>query len=97
MISPAGQTLGMTGVPTSTIVRLPINTTVDPAKIHNGDPRWQTAQQVYAGSSTYEPDSAPNWQTYRNDASEALNKMLSGCGDPGRTLSVAGLASTSRC
>jgi multiple sugar transport system substrate-binding protein len=86
MVSAPAQKLGMTGVPTSTIVRLPINTTVDSAKVQSGDPRWQTAQQVYADSSTYEPVSAPDWQTYRNDASESLNKMLSDCGDPAKTL-----------
>ncbi|SEF88218.1 carbohydrate ABC transporter substrate-binding protein, CUT1 family [Actinacidiphila yanglinensis] len=87
MVSAPAQKLGMTGVPTSTIVRLPINTTVDPAKVHADDSRWQVAQQVYANSSTYEPVSAPDWQTYRNDASESLNKMLSGCDDPAKTLS----------
>ncbi|WP_329364845.1 sugar ABC transporter substrate-binding protein [Streptomyces sp. NBC_00669] len=88
MVSPEAQKTGMTGVPTSTIVRLPINTTVDPATVHAGDPRWQVAQQVYAKSSTYEPVSAPGWETYRSDASESLNKMLSGCGDPGKTLAT---------
>jgi multiple sugar transport system substrate-binding protein len=77
----------MTGVPTATIVRLPINTTVDPAKEHGGDPRWQLAQQVYNDSGKYEPVSAPDWQTYRNDAAETLNKLLSGCGDSRQALS----------
>ncbi len=86
MISAPAQKTGMTGVPTSTIVRLPINTSVDPAQIHGGDPRWQVAQQVYAHSSTYEPVSVPDWQTYRNDASESLNKLLSGCGDAAASL-----------
>ena len=86
MVSPQAQRTGMTGVPTSTIVRLPINTTVDPARIHNNDPRWQVAQQVYADSSVYEPVNAPDWETYRNDASETLNKLLSGCGDAGKAL-----------
>jgi multiple sugar transport system substrate-binding protein len=86
MVSAQAQKTGMTGVPTSTIVRLPINTTVDPAKIHGDDPRWQVAEQVYAGGSTYEPVSAPDWQTYRNDASETLNKLLSGCGDATKAL-----------
>jgi multiple sugar transport system substrate-binding protein len=86
LVSPAAQTLGMTGVPTATIVRLPINTTVDTAKVHGGDPRWQLAQDVYQKSSTYEPVSAPDWQTYRNDASETLNKLLSGCGDSNQAL-----------
>jgi multiple sugar transport system substrate-binding protein len=86
MVSAEAQKTGMTGVPTSTIVRLPINTTVDPAKIHGDDPRWQVAQQVYSADSTYEPVSAPDWQTYRNDASETLNKLLSGCGDAAKAL-----------
>lgn len=87
MVSPQAQTTGMTGVPTATIVRLPINTTVDPAKEHGGDPRWQLAQQVYNDSGKYEPVSAPDWQTYRNDAAETLNKLLSGCGDSRQALS----------
>lgn len=86
LISPAAQKTGMTGVPTATIVRLPVNTSVDPAVVHGSDPRWQTAQQVYADDSAYEPVSVPDWQTYRNDAAETLNKLLSGCGDPGQAL-----------
>ncbi|MFI0943013.1 ABC transporter substrate-binding protein [Streptomyces sp. NPDC021020] len=86
MVSPEAQTTGMTGVPTATIVRLPINTTVDAAKVHGDDPRWQVAQQVYDKNATYEPVSAPDWQTYRNDASETLNKLLSSCGDSKQAL-----------
>jgi len=68
MISPQAQTVGMTGVPTATSSGLPINTTVDAAKVHGGDPRWTLAQQVYDDGATYEPVAAPDWQTYRNDA-----------------------------
>jgi multiple sugar transport system substrate-binding protein len=87
MVSAPAQTTGMTGVPTSTIVRLPINSTVDTAKVHGDDPRWELAQQVYDQDSTYEPIGAPDWQTYRNDASETLNKLLASCGDAQKALS----------
>lgn len=86
MISPEAQKTGMTGVPTATIVRLPINATVDPAQVHANDPRWAVAQQVYKHHSTYEPVSVPNWQTYRNDAAENLSKLLSSCGDATKSL-----------
>ena len=87
MVSAPAQTTGMTGVPTSTIVRLPINSTVDTAKVHGDDPRWELAQQVYDQNSTYEPIGAPDWQTYRDDAAETLNKLLASCGDAQQALS----------
>jgi multiple sugar transport system substrate-binding protein len=87
MISPEAQKTGMVGVPTAPIVRLPINTTVDSQQVHSGDPRWQLAQKVYDNDATYEPDNAPDWETYRQDAAEALNRLLSNCGDSKSALS----------
>jgi multiple sugar transport system substrate-binding protein len=87
MISPAAQKTGMVGVPTASIVRLPINTTVDSQQVHAGDPRWRLAQKVYDDDATYEPDNAPDWGTYRQDAAESLNELLSTCGDSKAALS----------
>lgn len=82
MITPQAQKIGMTAVPSSTIVRLPVNKKVDPAATYKNDPRWTTALQVFEKSAHYEPDYMPNWQTYRQDTSDALSKLLAGCGDP---------------
>ncbi|NUR28734.1 MAG: sugar ABC transporter substrate-binding protein [Catenulispora sp.] len=82
MVTSEAQKLGMTAVPTATIVRLPVNKGVDAAQAHDGDPRWQLAQQVYTASGHYEYDNAPNWTQLRQKMSDDLNKLLSSCGDP---------------
>jgi multiple sugar transport system substrate-binding protein len=81
MVTPEAQKLGMTAVPSATIVRLPVNKTVDAATVHGSDPRWQLAQQVYSSSGRYEYDNAPNWTQLRQKMSDDLNKLLSSCGD----------------
>ena len=81
MITPQAQQLRMTGVKTTTVVRLPVNKNVDAATVHSGDQRWQVAQQVYADAGHYEWDNLPNWTALRQKASEELNKLLSSCGD----------------
>jgi multiple sugar transport system substrate-binding protein len=82
MITPEAQNLGMTAVPTATIVRLPVNSTVDAAGAHKNDPRWTLAQQVYQSQGHYEPDSMPDWSALRQASSAALNGLLASCGDP---------------
>jgi multiple sugar transport system substrate-binding protein len=82
MITPEAQQLGMTAVPTTTIVRLPVHTAVDSATVYKGDPRWQLAQQVYQQNGHYEADSMPNWTALRQATSDALNAMVARCGDP---------------
>lgn len=86
MITPEAQKLGMTAVPTSTIVRLPVNTSVDAKSGHDNDPRWKLSQQVYQDSAHYEPVSLPQWQKMRQAASDALNAMIAKCGDPATAL-----------
>jgi multiple sugar transport system substrate-binding protein len=86
MITPEAQKLGMSAVPTATIVRLPVNSTVDAASVHSQDPRWTLAGQVFASQGHYEADSMPNWAQLRQASSEALNGMLAHCGDPKATL-----------
>jgi multiple sugar transport system substrate-binding protein len=81
MVTPAAQKLGMIGVKTATVVRLPVNKTVDAAAVHGGDPRWQVAQQVYSQAGHYEWDNLPNWTALRQKASDELNKLLSSCGN----------------
>ncbi|MEY9934692.1 multiple sugar transport system substrate-binding protein [Catenulispora sp. GP43] len=80
MVTPDAQKLGMTAIPSATVVRLPVNKTVDPAAVHGNDPRWQLAQQVYSTSGHYEYDNAPNWTQLRQKMSDDLNKLLSSCG-----------------
>jgi multiple sugar transport system substrate-binding protein len=86
MITPEAQKLGMSAVPTATIVRLPVNSTVDAAAVHSADPRWTLAAQVFANQGHYEADNMPNWTALRLASSEALNGMLAHCGDPKATL-----------
>lgn len=81
MVTPDAQKLGMTAVPSATVVRLPVNKTVDASAVHGNDPRWQLAQQVYSSSGHYEYDNAPNWTQLRQKMSDDLNKLLSSCGD----------------
>jgi multiple sugar transport system substrate-binding protein len=81
MVTPDAQKLGMTAVPSATVVRLPVNKTVDASAVHGNDPRWQLAQQVYSTSGHYEYDNAPNWTQLRQKMSDDLNKLLSSCGD----------------
>jgi multiple sugar transport system substrate-binding protein len=86
MITPQAQKIGMTAVPSSTIVRLPVLKSMSAAAVHQGDPRWTVAQQVYADHGHYEPDFLPNWNAFRQATSDALNKMISTCADPAATL-----------
>ena len=82
MITPDSQKLGMTAVPSATIVRLPVNSTVDAASSHAGDPRWTLAQQVFKDQGHYEADSMPNWTALRQASSTAINGVIAKCGDP---------------
>jgi multiple sugar transport system substrate-binding protein len=88
MITPDAQKLGMTAVPSSTIVRLPVNSSVDAATVHAGDDRWTLAQQVYQQSGHYEADSMPNWSALRMASSQALNGLVARCGDPQAALNA---------
>jgi multiple sugar transport system substrate-binding protein len=81
MVTPQAQQLGMTGVPTASVVRLPVNSGVDAAAVHGNDQRWQLAQQVYTQSGHYEFDNMPNWTQLRQKASGDLNKLFASCGD----------------
>jgi multiple sugar transport system substrate-binding protein len=82
MITPEAQKLGMTAVPSATIVRLPVNSTVDVAAEHAGDARWTLAQQVFSQQGHYEADSMPNWTALRQAASNSVNAVVAKCGDP---------------
>ncbi|HEX4725202.1 MAG TPA: extracellular solute-binding protein [Pseudonocardiaceae bacterium] len=90
MITPSAQKLGMTAVPSATIVRLSINRTVNTAAVHDNDPRWVLAQQVYQQQGHYEPDYMPNWPVFRQDTSNALNAMVANCADPTAALHALG-------
>jgi multiple sugar transport system substrate-binding protein len=87
MITPESQQMGMTAVPTTTIVRLPVNSSLDPATVYKGDQRWQVAQQAYQQNGQYEADSMPNWTALRQATSDNLNALVAKCGDPKASLS----------
>ena len=82
MISAKAQNLGMTAVPTATVVRLPVNKTVSAASAHENDPRWVLAQQVYDSEGHFEYDSMPNWTALRQLTSNDINTMMANCASP---------------
>ena len=87
MTTPAAQILGMTAVPTATVVRLPINKDVNAATVHKGDARWALAAQVYADEGHYEYDSFPNWTALRQLTSNDINAMMAQCAAPSTAMS----------
>jgi multiple sugar transport system substrate-binding protein len=82
MVTPEAQKLGMTAVPTATIVRLPVNSGVDAATEHAGDARWKLAQATYQNNGRYEDINMPNWTALRQATSDGLNALIAHCGDP---------------
>jgi len=88
MISQPAQVMGMTAVPTATIVRLSVNKNVDAAAEHKGDQRWALAEQVYQTAGHYEYDSMPNWTALRAETSKDLNAMIANCSDPATAMSA---------
>jgi multiple sugar transport system substrate-binding protein len=76
LVSAEGQQLGMTGGK-QPIVRIPVNSTVDAAKVY-GDNRWAVVQDALNNSSKALP-SAINVIPIKQDAAEALNKVMSDC------------------
>jgi multiple sugar transport system substrate-binding protein len=88
MITPEAQRLGMTAVPTATIVRLPVNKTVDAATERQGDERWKLAQDVYQSGGHYEDINMPNWTALRQATSDGLNALIAKCGDPQAALNT---------
>lgn len=82
MISAKAQNLGMTAVPTATVVRLPVNKTASATAAHQNDPRWTLAQQVFANEGHFEYDSMPNWTALRQETSNEINTMMANCASP---------------
>jgi multiple sugar transport system substrate-binding protein len=76
LVSAEGQQVGMTGGK-QPIVRLPVNSGVDAAKVY-GDERWAVVQDALNTSSKALP-SAINVIPIKQDAAEALNKIMSDC------------------
>lgn len=83
--SPEGQAIGMAGDTDGTIVRLPVNSTVDMAEVRE-DERWQVFQQIYQDSGRYVPN-VPEWTPFRQSAADSFNAIASDCGaDPAAEL-----------
>lgn len=75
LISPEGQTLGMTG-PGQPVVRLPVNVNVDATAVYK-DPRWDVVQQQYADSRLMTSDI--DFTTIRVDIAETLLAIYTQC------------------
>ncbi|MFJ8044082.1 extracellular solute-binding protein [Kitasatospora sp. NPDC096147] len=81
LISPAGQRTGMAGDTDGTVVRLPVNRTVDLAA-ERTDARWQVFDRVYREAGRYAP-AVPEWTPFRQASAETLNAVVADCGsDP---------------
>lgn len=75
--SPAGQRIGMNGDENGSIVRLPINTTVDMAA-ERKDERWQTFNDIYTDASRYVP-TVPDWTPFLQSSAKTFNAVASDC------------------
>lgn len=75
LISPEGQTIGMTA-PGQPVVRLPVNTTLDAAAIY-GDDRWVVVQEQLADSRLMPSD--VDFTAARQDIAESFQSMFSRC------------------
>ncbi|GAA3005327.1 sugar ABC transporter substrate-binding protein [Kitasatospora albolonga] len=91
LAGPQGQRTGMAGDTDGTVVRLPVNRTVDLAA-ERTDARWQVFDKVYREAGRYAP-AVPEWTPFRQASSETLNAVVADCGsDPEAALDK--LAST---
>jgi multiple sugar transport system substrate-binding protein len=77
-ISPEGQKIGMAGNTDGTIVRLPVNKTVD-MQAERNDPRWDVFAKAYADGGRYFPH-LPNWTAFRQSSAETVNGIVANCG-----------------
>jgi multiple sugar transport system substrate-binding protein len=78
-ISAEGQTLGMSvAVPDGTIVRLPVNKTVNQNDLRK-DPRWDQFAQIYTKNGQYFPH-LPAFTPFRQAASDTINAIVANCG-----------------
>ncbi|GAB1818927.1 ABC transporter substrate-binding protein [Herbidospora sp. RD11066] len=77
LISPAGQRIGMNGTAPNPVVRIPVNNGVD-MMAERKDERWATVAKIYQDSGRLFPQ-VPNWQPFRQKASETLNSLFATC------------------
>ncbi|MFD0742713.1 extracellular solute-binding protein [Phytohabitans flavus] len=76
-ISGQGQTIGMAGDTDGSIVRLPVNSTVDLASVRK-DTRWQVFDKIYKDTGRYTPN-VPEWTPFRQASAETLNAIVANC------------------
>lgn len=76
-VSPDGQTIGMAGDTDGTIVRLPVNSTVQLTSVRK-DERWQVFEEVFKSSGRYTP-AVPDWTPFRQTSADALNAIFADC------------------
>jgi multiple sugar transport system substrate-binding protein len=77
-ISVEGQKLGMNTTLPNPVVRLPVNKGVD-VLAERHDERWATVKKVYDDYARPFPR-VPNWQPFRQKASETFNALFANCG-----------------
>ncbi|MET7730177.1 sugar ABC transporter substrate-binding protein [Streptomyces sp. NPDC005402] len=79
LVSPEGQRIAMTSVDGhQPVVRIPVNTTLDAAKVRN-DARWSVVQKAYEDASQQFPN-APDFAPIKQDTADALNSIFTYCG-----------------
>ncbi|MFG2127326.1 ABC transporter substrate-binding protein [Streptomyces sp. NPDC048751] len=83
LVSPEGQRLAMTGGEHQPVVRIPVNTTLDAAKVRD-DPRWSVVQKAYVTASAQFPN-APDFAPVKQDTADALNALFTYCGSDVRS------------
>lgn len=77
LITEQGQTLGMAGDTDGNVVRLPVNSKVDLAKVRT-DTRWLVFDKVYKEVGRYAPV-VPEWTPFRTASAETLNAVVANC------------------
>ena len=82
-VSPQGQKVGMAGNTDGTIVRLPVNKTVN-LDAERNDPRWDLFADVYTNGGRYFPH-MPDWTPFRQSSSESINAIVANCGSDPKT------------
>jgi multiple sugar transport system substrate-binding protein len=60
------------------VVRIPVNSTLDAAKVRN-DARWSVVQKAYEDASEQFPN-APDFAPIKQDTADALNAIFTYCG-----------------
>ncbi|GCB51848.1 sugar ABC transporter substrate-binding protein [Streptomyces sp. NL15-2K] len=83
LVSPEGQRIAMTGGKNQPVVRIPVNSTLDAAKVRD-DARWSVVQKAYEDASEQFPN-APDFAPIKQDTADSLNAIFTYCGSDVRS------------